>query len=54
VVPRWPVTDGNRCSGARASDGAVSPQDDVALIPMATNEVYLKAFDTMGRLLAKP
>ena len=29
-------------------DWVASPQDDVALIPMATDEVYLKAFRTVA------
>ncbi len=48
----WPVTDGNRCFGVWTGDWVASPQDDVTLIPMATNEVYLKAFDTVARQLA--
>jgi uncharacterized protein YndB with AHSA1/START domain len=44
----WPVTDGNRCFGCWTGDWVASPQDDVTLIPMATTEVYLKAFDTVA------
>ncbi|WP_291296309.1 SRPBCC family protein [Elioraea sp.] len=44
----WHVTDGNRCFGAWTGDWIAAPQDDVALIPLATNDVYLKAFDTVA------
>jgi uncharacterized protein YndB with AHSA1/START domain len=44
----WPVTDGNRTLGVWTGDWVAAPQDDVALIPMATNEVYLKAFRTVA------
>jgi len=44
----WPVTDGNRTFGVWTGDWVASPQDDVALIPMATDEVYLKAFRTVA------
>lgn len=50
----WPVTDGNTCFGAWTGDWVAAPQDDVWLIPLATNEVYLKAFHTVAaRLEAK-
>jgi hypothetical protein len=44
----WPVTDGDRTFGVWTGDWVASPQDDVALIPMATDEVYLKAFRTVA------
>jgi uncharacterized protein YndB with AHSA1/START domain len=44
----WPVTDGNRTFGVWTGDWVASPQDDVALIPMAADEVYLKAFRTVA------
>ncbi len=44
----WPVTDGNRTFGVWTGDWVASPVDDVTLIPMATNEVYLKAFHTVA------
>lgn len=50
----WRVTDGNRCFGCWTGDWVAAPQDDVTLIPFATNEVYLKAFETVGaRFFAK-
>jgi hypothetical protein len=47
----WPVTDGNGCFGMWTGDWVASPQDDVTLIPMVTNDVYMKAFDTVARQL---
>jgi hypothetical protein len=44
----WPVTDGDRTFGVWTGDWVASPQDDVALIPMATDEVYLKALRTVA------
>lgn len=44
----WPVTDGNTTFGVWTGDWVASPVDDVTLIPMATNEVYLKAFRTVA------
>ncbi len=47
----WPVTDGNTSFGVWTGDWVASPLDDVTLIPMATNEVYLKAFHTVAERL---
>lgn len=47
----WPVTDGNTTFGCWTGDWVAAPQDDVWLIPLATNEVYLKALDTVGARL---
>jgi len=47
----WRVTDGNRCFGCWTGDWIASPQDDVNMIPFATNDVYLKAFDGVAALL---
>ncbi len=44
----WPVTDGNATFGAWTGDWVASPLDDLTLIPLATNEVYLKAFRTVA------
>ena len=44
----WPVTDGNTTFGVWTGDWVASPLDDLTLIPLATNEVYLKAFDTVS------
>jgi len=44
----WSVTDGNTTFGCWTGDWVASPQDDLTLIPLATNEVYLKAFDTVS------
>jgi uncharacterized protein YndB with AHSA1/START domain len=44
----WRVTDGDRCFGCWTGDWVAAPQDDVTLIPFATNEVYLKAFETVA------
>lgn len=44
----WRVTDGGRCFGCWTGDWVAAPQDDVTLIPFATNEVYLKAFETVA------
>uniref|UniRef100_UPI0039082E11 SRPBCC family protein n=1 Tax=Falsiroseomonas oleicola TaxID=2801474 RepID=UPI0039082E11 len=49
----WPVTDGDRCFGSWTGDWLASPQDDLELIPFATNEVYLKAFRTVGARFLK-
>jgi hypothetical protein len=43
----WRVTDGDRCFGAWTGDWTAAPHDDLNLIPFATNEVYLKAFETV-------
>lgn len=45
----WQVTDGGLTFGAWTGDWVASPQDDLTLIPLATNEVYLKAFDTVAK-----
>jgi uncharacterized protein YndB with AHSA1/START domain len=47
------VTDGNRTFGTWTGDWLASPQDDLALIPLATNEVYLKAFRTVAERFFK-
>lgn len=47
------VTDGDRCLGIWTGDWLASPQDDLELIPFATNEVYLKAFRTVGKRFLK-
>ncbi len=47
----WRVTDGDRCFATWFGDWTAAPQDDVTLIPFATNEVYLKAFRTVGEKL---
>jgi len=47
----WPVTEDNTTFAAWTGDWVASPQDDVTLIPMATNEVYLKAFHTVAERL---
>jgi len=49
----WHVTDGNRCFGCWTGDWIASPQDDLGMIPFATNDVYLKAFDGVAALLKK-
>lgn len=49
----WRVTDGDRCFATWFGDWTAAPGDDVALIPMATNEVYLKAYGTVAALLKK-
>jgi uncharacterized protein YndB with AHSA1/START domain len=48
----WPVTDGDRCFGCWTGDWIAAPQDDLELIPFATNEVYLKAFATVDAQLS--
>lgn len=47
----YPVTDGNRCFATWYGDWGATPQDDLALMPMAENEVYLKAFRTVAKRL---
>lgn len=42
------VTDGKRTFGTWTGDWVASPLDDLTLIPLATNEVYLKAFRTVA------
>ncbi len=44
----WHVTDGDRCFATWFGDWVAPPQEDVTLIPFATNEVYLKAFETVA------
>jgi len=47
------VTDGNATFGTWTGDWVASPLDDLTLIPLATNEVYLKAFRTVAAQLKK-
>ena len=42
------VTDGNATFGTWVGDWVALPLDDLTLIPLATNEVYLKAFRTVA------
>lgn len=44
----WPVTDAGHAFAAWTGDWVADPRDDVALIPMAEREVYLKALDTVA------
>ncbi|WP_043340158.1 SRPBCC family protein [Belnapia moabensis] len=47
----WRVTDTDQCFATWFGDWIAAPQDDITLIPFATNEVYLKAFRTVGENL---
>lgn len=49
----WRVTDGDRCFARWTGDWVAAPHEDMALIPFATNEVYLKALNTVGAQLAQ-
>lgn len=48
----WPITDANRTFGVWTGDWVASPQDDLVLMPTAEQNVYLKAFRTVGERLA--
>ncbi|MBB3899953.1 SRPBCC family protein [Roseococcus suduntuyensis] len=49
----WQVTDGNHCFATWFGDWLASPQDDLALIPNTMNDVYLKAYYSVGRKLTE-
>lgn len=48
----WHVTDGNRCFATWFGDWLASAQDDLTLVPSTMNDVYLKAYYSVGRKLA--
>lgn len=48
----WRVTDGDLTFGRWTGDWIAAPQDDATLIPLATEEVYLKAFRTVSAQLS--
>lgn len=44
----YPITDSNTTFAVWTADWIASPNDDVRLIPMVHDDVFQKAFDTLG------